>query len=218
METGRPAEVIIDRAAAQGGALIAMTTHGRSGITRWLLGSVAEKVLHAAANHMLLVRTTEEIKNPEPAPLKRVVVPLDGSELAETAIPHAAELAGKMDLDMVLLRAYALTTPLYSGENYAPDLAELWEQTRKEAGEYLEEKARHLQKQGLRNISTVLTEGYAAERIIHLARQKPGSLVAMCTHGRTGVGRWVLGSVTDRVVRHSDNPILVIRAPGGRKE
>lgn len=61
-------------------------------------------------------------------------------------------------------------------------------------------------------VSTVVLEGNAAEKIIDLAHKSPKSLVAMSTHGRTGVGRWVLGSVTDRVVRHSDDPVLVIRA------
>ncbi len=212
VEIGRPAEVIVDRAAAQAGTLIAMTTHGRSGITRWLLGSVAEKVLHAATNHLLLVRVTERTKSREAAALKRIVVPLDGSELAEMAIPHALELARKMDLEIVLLRAYALPVPAYTAEDYAPDLGELWEQMKKEAREYLEKKADQLQKEGLRKVSTVLLEGYAAEKIINLARERPESLVAMCTHGRSGVGRWVLGSVTDRVVRHSEEPVLVIRA------
>ena len=212
VEIGRPAEVIVDRAAAQAGTLIAMTTHGRSGITRWLLGSVAEKVLHAATNHLLLVRATERTKSREAAALKRIVVPLDGSELAEMAIPHALELAGKMDLEIVLLRAYALPVPAYTAEDYAPDLGELWEQMKKEAREYLEKKVDQLQKEGLRKVSTVLLEGYAAEKIINLARERPECLVAMCTHGRSGVGRWVLGSVTDRVVRHSEEPVLVIRA------
>ena len=216
VEIGKPAEVIVDRAAAQAGTLIAMATHGRSGVKRWLLGSVADKVLHAAANHLLLVRTTEEIKKTEAVSLKRVVVPLDGSKLAEMVIPHALELARKMDLEVVLLRAYALPTPVYSAEDYAPDLGELWEQIKKEAQEYLAEKVDHLHKEGLRKVSTVLLEGYAANKIIDLGRERPESLVAMCTHGRTGVGRWVMGSVTDRVVRHSGDPVLVIRAPSAK--
>lgn len=216
VEIGKPAEIIVDRAAAQAGALIAMATHGRSGVQRWLLGSVAQKVLHAAANSLLLVRATEEGKGSEAAPLKRVVVPLDGSRLAETVIPQAVELARKMDLEIVLLRAYSLPVPAYSAEDYAPDLGELWEQIKKEAQEYLEEKVRRLQGQGLERVSTVSVEGFAAEKIINLAQQTPGSLVAMCTHGRTGVGRWVLGSVTDRVVRHSGDPVLVIRAASAK--
>lgn len=212
VEIGRPAEVIVDRAAAHAGTLIAMATHGRSGVERWLLGSVADKVLHAAANHLLLVRTTEQTKGSEAALLERVIVPLDGSETAETVIPHAVELATKMNLEIVLLRACALPTPVYAAEGYAPDLEELWEQIRKESQEYLDKIGEKLRGQELDRVSTVLLEGNAAEKIIDLAHKTPKSLIAMCTHGRTGVGRWVLGSVTDRVVRHSDDPVLVIRA------
>lgn len=212
VEIGRPAEVIVDRAAAHAGTLIAMATHGRSGVERWLLGSVADKVLHAAANHLLLVRTTEQTKGSEAALLERVIVPLDGSETAETVIPYAVELATMMNLEIVLLRACALPTTVYTAEGYAPDLGELWEQIRKESQEYLDKIGGKLRGEGLDRVSTVLLEGNAAEKIIDLAHKTPKSLIAMCTHGRTGVGRWVLGSVTDRVVRHSDDPVLVIRA------
>jgi nucleotide-binding universal stress UspA family protein len=212
VEVGKPAEIIVDRAAAQPGALIAMATHGRSGVKRWLLGSVAEKVLQAAANHLLLVRTVEPTKGSETMLLRRVMVPLDGSELAETAIPHAVELARKMNFDIVLVRASALPTPFYGGEEYGADIGEIWELLKKDAREYLDEKVRLLQQEGLGRISTALLEGDAAGTIIDLARESPKSLIVMCTHGRTGVGRWVLGSVADRVVRHSDDPVLLIRA------
>jgi len=212
VKIGKPAEIIVDTAAAHAGTLIAMATHGRSGVKRWLLGSVADKVLHAAANHLLLVRTTERTQGSERALLERVMAPLDGSGLAESVIPHAVELARKMNLEIVLLRAYTLPTPVYADEGYAPDLGELWEQIRKEAQQYLDEMARKLRGEGLDRVSTVVLEGNAAEKIIDLAHKSPKSLVAMSTHGRTGVGRWVLGSVTDRVVRHSDDPVLVIRA------
>lgn len=89
VEVGRPAETIVDRTAADTGTLIAMTTHGRSGIKRWLLGSVAEKVLHAATRHLLLARATEESKKAGEVSLKRLVVPLDGSRLGEMVMPHA---------------------------------------------------------------------------------------------------------------------------------
>jgi len=212
LEIGRAAETIVDRAAAHAGTLIAMTTHGRSGVKRWLLGSVAEKVLHAATNHMLLARATEESKKIETASLKRIVVPLDGSKLAELALPHAAELARTLGLEIVLVRAFNLPAPVYSAEEYTPNLEDLWEQVGKEAQEYVDERLRQLKGQGLERVSAVSVQGFAADKIIDVARQKPESLIAMSTHGRSGVGRWVLGSVTERVVRHSDDPVLVVRA------
>ena len=210
---GKPAEAIIDRAAAEPGALIAMATHGRSGVQRWLLGSVADKVLRAAANHLLLVRTTGEAKNTGAAPLKAVIVPLDGSTVAERVLPSVSFLAKKMDLEIVLLRVYSLLGSAYYGvEGYAPDLGELEGQIRGEAREYLDMKIKQLKGEGLERVSSVLLQGSGAEEIIGLARKTPENLVAMCTHGRSGVGRWVLGSVTDRVVRHSGDPVLVMRA------
>ena len=84
-----------------------MATHGRSGLDRWLLGSVAEKVLRGASNPLLLVRAKEE-KSPawEMATLKRVIVPLDGSELSERILPWVQALAKNLDLDVILLGVY----------------------------------------------------------------------------------------------------------------
>jgi nucleotide-binding universal stress UspA family protein len=211
VETGNPAEVIVDRAASHAGILIAMTTHGRSGTKRWLLGGIAEKVLRAAANPLLLARSTEETKIPDRVVLKTLLVPLDGSGLAETVLPHVAELAKKMNLEVVLVRVY-LVPGVYPTGYYAPDWERLNEEIRKEANGYLHQKTQQLQREGLERVSSVLLEGTAAEKIIDLAREKASSLIAMCSHGRTGGGQGVLGIVTDRVVRHSGDPVLIIRA------
>jgi nucleotide-binding universal stress UspA family protein len=211
VEIGRPAEIIVDRAAQGAGTLTAMTTHGRTGLDRLVLGSVAEKVLRGASNHLLLVRAAEETKK-DAAAFERIVVPLDGSKLAEAALPHAAELAGKMALAITLARVFTRPIPIYTAESYNVNLVELWEQIKKETEEYLEEKLRELKRQGLERVSKIAVEGYAADKILGLAREEPRTLIAMCTHGRSGMGRWVLGSVTERVIRHSDLPVLVIRA------
>jgi nucleotide-binding universal stress UspA family protein len=137
---------------------------------------------------------------------------LDGSRLAELAIPHAAELAKKMDLAVVLARVFTHPVPVYTAESYNVNLRDLWEQIEKETQEYLEEKLQELKRQGLERVSKVAVEGYAPDKILKLAREEPLTLVAMCTHGRSGMGRWVLGSVTERVIRQSDGPVLVIRA------
>ncbi len=213
VETGNPAEVIIDRAASDKDTLIAIATHGRSGLTRWLLGSVADKVLHAASNHLLLVRPTEETRSIEAVSLKSVLVPLDGSELAESVLPYVVELSKKMDLELILLRVYGLPTA-YSADGYWID-DKVWQLIEDEAKEYLEKKVKELKSGGLTRVSSVSVAGFAAEQIIEVAQKTPQTVVAMCTHGRTGMKRWVFGSVTERVVRHSGDPVLVIRAPSG---
>ncbi len=213
-QIGKPADVIVDRAGGQPGTLVAMATHGRSGVQRWLLGSVADKVLHTTTNHLLLVRANEEAKSSEETPLTTVVTPLDGSPLAEKVLPHVLELAKTMDFKVVLLRVWRLQATAYFGsEDYdMPNFALLTEEITEKAKGYLEEKLQQLKRQGLEKVSSVLLEGNDAQEIISFARQTRGSLVAMSTHGRSGLGRWVLGSITDRVVRHSGDPVLVIRA------
>lgn len=78
--------------------------------------------------------------------------------------------------------------------------------------DYLEERRDTLAKAGLTKVARASQEGLAADAIIHYARTKPDRLIAMCSHGRSGVGRWVLGSVTETVIRHASNPILILRA------
>lgn len=212
VQTGNPAEVIVDRAASDAGILIAMTTRGRSGTKRWLLGGTADKVLRAAANPLLLARSTEETKIPERVVLKTLLVPLDGSGRAEIVLPHVTELAKKMNLGVVLVRVYLMPRVVYPTEYYAPDWERLNEEIRKEANGYLQEKTRQLQGEGLESVSSLLFQGDAAEKIIDVARERAPSLIAMCSHGRNGVGGVVLGSVTDRVVRHAGDPVLIIRA------
>ncbi len=216
VQVGNPAEIIVDKAAAYVDTLIAMATHGRSGVGRWLLGSVADKVLHAANNHLLLVRATKETSSVESASLKSILVPLDGSALAETVLPHVVELSKKLNLEVILLRVYGLPTTYAADGSWVDE--KVWQLIEDEANDYLKEKVKKLEREGLTEVKPMVLGGFGAEQIIDQAQRMPQALVAMCTHGRTGVGRWVLGSVTERVVRHSGDPVLVIRAPASKSE
>lgn len=214
VEKGKPAEVIIDRGGADKNTLIAIATHGRSGFNRWLLGSVAEKVLRGASNPLLLVRAGEEAKAEGEAALKRVIVPLDGSELAESILPTVVELAKTLKPEVLLVRAFNISAIMYArGEGYyLIDYDAVRKQFADEAYAYLEKKADELKRRGVEKVSFISPEGYPADEIISLGRKTSDDLIAMCTHGRSGVTRWVLGSVTESVVRHSGDPVLVIRA------
>jgi nucleotide-binding universal stress UspA family protein len=219
VELGNPAGIIVDLAAAQSGTLIAMATHGYSGVQRWLLGSVAEKVLHAAANPLLFVRPTAGESGGE-ARLNTVLVPLDGSGLAEKVLPTVTEMATRLKLEVVLVRvvirvyfgAPDAVLPMF-GANI-PNQNELWAQASSEATKYLAGKVEQLRAEGLPDVSSVLIDGSAegaAAEIIDLARKTKDNLVAMSTHGRSGIERWVMGSVAERVARHCSAPVLVIR-------
>jgi nucleotide-binding universal stress UspA family protein len=217
IEMGSPADTIVRVGARDARALLAMATHGRSGFQRWSMGSVADKVLHAAYNHLLLIRPREEVgkKPSEEEPLTKIVVPLDGSELAERALPHVMELAQKMRAEIILLRAYALPLSIYGiGEgDYVPNnIDELQAQVRLEAQEYLDAKVEELKAKSVGKVSSVLLDGFAPAEIVDFAKKTPDNMIAMCTHGRSGIKRWVLGSVTERVVQASGDPVLVLRA------
>ncbi len=199
VENGKAEEAIIEKAASDKDTLILMATHGRSGIQRWLLGSVADKVLHESTNHMFLIRATDQGQTEGEATLNKVIVPLDGSPLAEKVLPYIVGLAKKMRLEIVFLRAYALP-PAVSADEYGAYSQELFDQLEAEAKDYLAEKTKELQQKGVENVSAVVDIGYGAEEITRLARKTPDNFIAMCTHDRSGVTRWVLGSVTERVV------------------
>ncbi|HXV79422.1 MAG TPA: universal stress protein [Candidatus Binatia bacterium] len=208
---GNAAEAIIELAAAEKQTLIAMATHGRSGLNRWLLGSVVEKVLRGASNPTLVVRAKKE-KNPvwEIATLKRAIVPLDGSELSERILPHVEALAKRLDLEVTLLGVYGGRLSggggegFYSLDAFIPNL-------HSETVTYLAAKTEEMRQRGINKVSFAAKQGLEADEIIATARETLDTLIAMCTHGRTGVGRWMLGSVTETVVRHSDDPVLVVR-------
>jgi nucleotide-binding universal stress UspA family protein len=142
--------------------------------------------------------------------LRTVVVPLDGSALAEKSLPYVMDLAKKMKLKIVLTRAYTL--PPIAGDAYEVYTQEMIDQIEAEARDYLAQKAKELEQKGQENVASVVHFGSGAEEIITLARQTADSFIAMCTHGRSGIKRWVLGSVTERVVRHSGDPVLIIRS------
>ena len=214
VQTGNAAEAIIDSAQAKKQTLIAMATHGRSGLDRWLVGSVTEKVLRGASNSTLVVRAKEE-KNPVwgMATLKRVIVALDGSELSEQILPYVEELAKGLDLEVTLIRVYGGLQAAGEGFYNPSQLDAFIARHRAESVTYLASKTDDLKRKGLSKVSFAAKEGLAADEIIAAAQETPDTLIAMCTHGRSGVQRWTLGSVTETVVRHSGDPVLILRAP-----
>lgn len=148
---------------------------------------------------------------------KRILVPLDGSELAETALPYAVELARKFDGRLLLFSA----TPLpvvsvdpgeypFTGYDYVPELGE---HLQNETQSYLEEKQQALAAQGIGADVRVEQGNQPAELILTVAEGDAVDAIVMSTHGRGGVRRWVYGSVADKVLRHADVPVLLIRIP-----
>jgi nucleotide-binding universal stress UspA family protein len=148
-----------------------------------------------------------------PRTYKTILVPLDGSTLAETALVHAQALATQMHSSLVLLRvsAYPSYDFLFVDPLLAATLRQDVEQIHDEERRYLRETAAGLKKAGLR-VSADLREGDPAEAILETAASSHADLIVMTTHGRGGLSRWLMGSVADRIVHHASIPVLLIRA------
>jgi nucleotide-binding universal stress UspA family protein len=213
VERGRPADAILHQAGRPDVDQIVMATHGYSGLRRWTHGSVAERVLQSAEVPVLMVRAREEdleVDWREPMACGRILVPLDGSSLAEQILPVATKLARAVGAQLVLFQVPIVhVTGWMTGEWFLPVQGVLGT-AEADAERYLKGVAGRLE--GQVEVATATSVGSVAECIIDYAAAGDIDLVAMCTHGRTGLARWALGSVADRVLRAGTTPILLMRA------
>ena len=210
---GSAAEAILAAADESGADLIAMTTHGRSGLTRWLFGSAATHILENAKVPLLVLRPKEGEDKGAPGPVvKKMIVPLDGSETAHSILPVVEEFAKLMGASIVLYHAVAPIS-LYPGfeAGGSAALGEIVEDMQKQAREILSRAANEVTARGV-EATIAVSLGTAVEGVLAAADELKADLIAISTQGRSGIGRVVLGSVADGVVRRSaDIPCLVIR-------
>jgi nucleotide-binding universal stress UspA family protein len=206
---GDAALTIVDVADQVGAQLIALTTHGRSGIRRWTLGSVAERILHQSTLPILLVRHETIAKDA----LKRLLVPLDGSALAEEVLPQAITLAQTTGASILLLQVIQTIDPtnqrlLFSTKAEAESALQWWTE---ESERYLERVGERLQAAAVPYATRVRTGD--PDRVICATTVDAAiDLVVMSTHGRTGFRRWVYGSVANKVLRGVECPLLLMRS------
>jgi nucleotide-binding universal stress UspA family protein len=218
--TGHPAEEIIKYASENNIDVILMATHGRSGVKRWVLGSVADKVLRASQIPIWLVRAAipEEIIHDE-WPKRTMLVPLDGSKLAESVLPHVEALAkqrGAELINIVLLRVFE--EPYVNADYPEASMNLTWkehvrrirEHFKQEAERYLIGVQNRLTSASLKVRSEVLM-GNPADEIISYAHKNHPNLVVLASHGYSGIGRWEYGSVADKVLHGVSSPIFMVR-------
>jgi len=217
--SGRPAEQIIDYAWRHKVGLIIMASHGRSGITPWAMGSVANKVLHATTVPVLLIRVA---KTPQRVPgkhlLNRILLPLDGSKAGEAAVPYIEELIGRLEVEVILFGVVPAGqhTRTVGGLDYILYPEQDLELVKAEAREYLDKVYHRLvDRKGVVRVE-LKVGGDVAGEIIKFAEETNASLIAMAAHGRSGIEKWVFGSITHKVLHASNTPILVVRVARGK--
>jgi nucleotide-binding universal stress UspA family protein len=209
---GDTATEIVRAAQQEGMDLIALATHGRSGLKRWVYGSVADKVLHTTQTPLLLIRPLDGQRAVAPE-LTQIVVPLDGSPLAEAALPLAETLAANANVPLILLRVVEVLALDFAdpiGMSYA-SYPQILDSLQAATEEYLTQRAASVRGTGV-SVHTEAPVGLPADKIVGYAHEHPGSLVVMTTHGRTGFAGFVLGSVARRVVLLGNTPTLIVRS------
>jgi nucleotide-binding universal stress UspA family protein len=212
---GPPADTLRARALASGVDLVVMTTHGRGPLSRAWLGSVADALIRQMPVPILLVRPHEEaldlLEAAHEQAFQHVLIPLDGSDLAEDVCEPAVALGELMQAEYSLLQAIDVPTLGYAPAAQVAGLDEqVLEQWRAEAQAYLDQVAEPMRARGLR-VRTNVMFAQPALAILDYARQHAVDLIAMATHGRGGLARILLGSVADKVVRSTGTPVLLHR-------
>lgn len=148
---------------------------------------------------------------------KKILIPLDGSEISEHALEHLKGIA--MDpriTSIIMLRVAETPVALYLGSDHDLEMeAGAKEQAKADANKYLTKIANYLKKKGM-NVETVVTDGIPADDILNYATENEVDLIIMSTHGRSGISRWFSGSVAEKVIRHSTVPVLISPPHGSR--
>lgn len=206
---GRVGDEIIGEAAEWRADVIVMATHGRGGLARAWLGSVAEHCVKHAERPVLLVRPTIEADPQVSTDWPRVVVPLDGSEASEAALPYAVALAEPIGIPITLVRVVTyLNPPEYPWIPLTTSLNDsLIATVKEEAERYLERLTDQLRALGVVVAPRVLTGAQAGQAILTEART---DLIVMSRRGLGFVGRAILGTVSDKVVRGAEGAVMII--------
>jgi nucleotide-binding universal stress UspA family protein len=212
---GIAADKILDFTVEKEIDLIIMATHGRSGITRWWMGSVAEKVTSEATAPVLLIRSKRPSKTGTAGKLlflHKILAPLDGSDIGEAALPYAETLATNSGASISLLQVVSPPGTVEASLLGGPDWRKFVRAMHDAGVDYLKSISKRLSGKGIKSTYEVVT-GDPADKIVEYTENEKVSLVAMSTHGRTGLARWVLGSVADKVLHGARMPILLVRSP-----
>jgi nucleotide-binding universal stress UspA family protein len=217
--TGEPAEEIISYAEKNKVGVIIMASHGRSGIMAWAMGGVASKVLEATRVPVLLIRVGKPRQRaPGKRLLERVLLPLDGSETGEAAVPYVKELGKRLGSKIILLGVVAAGQHVHTvgGLDYILYPEPEMELFKAEARKYLERLYQRLEgRKGTVQVELRVGDDIAGE-IIRFADKAKASLIAISAHGHSGIEKWVFGSVASKIVQTSKMPVLLVRAPRRR--
>jgi len=181
-----PYQDIVDHASKNNVDMIIMGTHGKTGMKRLMMGSVTAKVIGYAPCNILVLPLNAKVE------CKNVLIATDGSKYSEAAASEALGIAKRSGSSLIVISVASSDTEITSAKDNVNKVSEAAE------------------KEGVKTTS-VVTKGKPYEAIIETAKQKKADLIVVGSHGRTGLDRLLMGSVTERVIGHSESAVLVVR-------
>jgi len=182
-------------------SILVMSTQGRAPMMRWLFGSQVERALNTMPVPVMLVRPMYQ----------HIVVPLDGSKWSESAIPRAVELARVHDAELVLLHVYQSKAGDYAGQWALAGQQQIADQPVEQMREQLLALRNRLRQEGLKAREVLIRGNNPAQAICEFVESEDGiSMVVMSTHGRTGLARWLIGSVAQQVIKNARCPVSLV--------
>ena len=202
LETTEPIhEAINDYAADHDADLIVMGTHGRTGLNRFVLGSVTERTLRVSPVPVLSIHEDSSLDSG----FETILVPTDGSDAASFAAEHGISLAAAIDASMHVVYVTDLTA--FYAEFGSAEVLEALEEVGKEAVNNVIDSA---DEANVRSVEASVLSGVPAKALLDYVEERDIDLIVMGTHGRTGLNRYLLGSVTEKIVRLADVPVLTV--------
>lgn len=206
VRVGRPAQEICAVVEEFEDPLLVMASHGRGGIQQFVLGSVALKVVQDVNTPVVVVRIREDHEPPQD--LKCLLLPLDGSEFSEQIVDEVLRIASEPRPRLVLV--HVLEAPTWASHSFNAGLVGQYIQaTREMVEEQLTAIAARLSEAGY-EVEWSIRNGNAGDEIVAAAEECEASMIAMATHGRSGLGRLLLGSVAQRVLNRATVPLLLV--------
>ncbi len=219
IEAGGPQENVCTPAEKNDIGLIIMTAVGASGLkVGKMIGSVADHICRTVPIPVMLIKPQSAQRIERGMRLiNRILLTLDGSELSQRALPVGEELAAKLKIPITLFQMAHMVIPYGDDTAGAPfvDYMKLSEDVEKQVRAEIITLEGELREKGLDVTHDVVSGSSAADEIIEASKKVGADLMVMSTHGRSGLSRWVLGNVAERVLRHAEIPVLLVNARAG---
>jgi len=214
--SGKPAEGIVKYTEKNDIRLIVMASHGHSGIIPWATGGIASKVIDSIGVPLLLIKETKRRETKEKHLISRILLPLDGSEAGEAAITRVKELKSRLEAEVLLLEVVPEGRHIRTigGLDHILYPEQEIETFKAEAKEYMDKVYKRLQR-SKGELEVAIKSGDVAKEILNFAKKKKASLIAISTHGHSGMTKWVFGSTAQKIIQDSPIPVLVVKATPG---